>query len=192
METSFGVGMTTGPAVGGILYDYKGFYFPFVIVGGVLVCCSIISTIIIDKKDTDGKMEQERTSLEGGRMDFNPIDTTYRKLFATAAITIPFIILVISEMSISWFTPTLEPFLSDNFNLDSTISGIMFSLEGLTYAAFSPLFGILLDRGLSPYFTMTLGVVCQIIGLSLLGPAIYFQFLPKSPYTTGAGLFILG
>ena len=137
-------------------------------------------------------MEQERTSLEGGRMDFNPIDTTYRKLFATAAITIPFIILVISEMSISWFTPTLEPFLSDNFNLDSTISGIMFSLEGLTYAAFSPLFGILLDRGLSPYFTMTLGVVCQIIGLSLLGPAIYFQFLPKSPYTTGAGLFILG
>merc|ERR1712173_190988 len=95
-------------------------------------------------------------------------------------------------MSIAWFLPTLEPFLSENFNLNSTMSGIMFSLEGLTYAAFSPLFGILLDRGMSPYLTMSFGVVCQILGLSLLGPARYFNFIPKSPYTTGAGLFILG
>lgn len=192
METSFGIGMTTGPAVGGILYDYKGFYFPFVIVGGILVCCSFVSAFIIDKRNSNIDNEHEQTSLEGGRMNGKPVDTTYCKLFATAAITVPFIILTLSEMSIAWFLPTLEPFLSENFNLDSTMSGIMFSLEGLTYAAFSPLWGILLDRGISPYFTMILGVVCQILGLSLLGPARYFGFIPKSPYTTGAGLFILG
>merc|ERR1719346_920432 len=43
METAFGIGMTTGPAVGGILYKYQGFYFPFVVVGGLLLSCSVIS-----------------------------------------------------------------------------------------------------------------------------------------------------
>ena len=183
--------MTTGPAVGGILYDYKGFYFPFIIVGGVLVFCSIISAIIIDRKSSDNDSE-DRTSLESGNQAHKPADTTYRKLFATSAVTIPFIMLVLSEMSVAWFLPTLEPFISSNFHLDSTITGLMFSIEGLTYAAFSPLFGILLDRSMSPYLAMTIGVVCQIVGLILLGPASYFEFIQKSPYTTGAGLFILG
>ena len=191
METSFGVGMTTGPAVGGILYDYKGFYFPFIIVGGLLVFCSVISALIIDRNCGENDSE-DRTSLESGNLVNKQVDTTYRKLFATSAVTIPFIILVLSEMSVAWFLPTLEPFLSSNFHLDSTITGIMFSIEGLTYAAFSPLFGILLDRGMSPYFAMSIGVACQIVGLILLGPASYFEFIPKSPYTTGAGLFILG
>merc|ERR1712020_514152 len=39
---------------------------------------------------------------------------------------------------------------------------------------------------------MIVGVVCQIVGLSLLGPARYLDFIQKSPYTTGIGLFILG
>ena len=192
METSFGIGMTAGPAVGGILYDYKGFHFPFVIVGGILVSCSIISAFIIDKRNNVDKDSDHHKSIEEGSMNNHPVDTTYRQLFATAAITIPFVILTLSEMSIAWFLPTLEPFLSENFNLDSTMSGIMFSLEGLTYAGFSPFWGILLDRGVSPYFTMIVGVICQVLGLSLLGPARYFDFIPKSPYTTGAGLFILG
>ena len=192
METSFGVGMTTGPALGGILYDYQGFYFPFVIVGGVLVLCSIMSSFIIDRNSSDSHSE-DRTSLESGSIVANkPMDTTFYKLLTTSAVVIPFIILVVSEMSVAWFLPTLEPFLSNNFGLDSTIIGMMFSIEGLTYAAFSPLFGILLDRGMSPYLTMSIGVVCQIVGLILLGPASYFDFIQKSPYTTGAGLFILG
>jgi len=190
METAFGVGMTTGPAVGGILYNYQGFYFPFVTVGGLLLCCSLVSALIIDRNCNDTEVDYQ--SLEGGLMQIKPADTTYRKLFSTAAISIPFIILILSEMSIAWFLPTLEPFLRETFDFDSTLSGIMFSLEGLTYAAFSPLFGILLDRGLSPYTTMVIGVGCQIIGLSLLGPARYLKFIPESPYTTGIGLFILG
>jgi len=190
METAFGVGMTTGPAVGGILYNYQGFYFPFVIVGGLLLCCSMVSALIIDRNCNDTEVDYQ--SLEGGLMQIKPANTTYRKLFSTAAISIPFIILILSEMSIAWFLPTLEPFLRETFDFDSTLSGIMFSLEGLTYAAFSPFFGILLDRGLSSYTTMVIGVGCQILGLSLLGPARYLQFIPESPYTTGIGLFILG
>ena len=190
METAFGIGMTTGPAVGGVLYKYKGFYFPFVIVGGLLLCCSLVSAFIIDKNDKDIGVGDH--SVEGGQMQMKHANTTYRRLFSNAVISIPFVILILSEMSVAWFLPTLEPFLRENFGLDSTLSGIMFSLEGLTYAAFSPLFGILLDRGLSPYTTMVVGVVCQIFGLSLLGPARYFEFIPKSPYTTGIGLFVLG
>merc|ERR1719278_506780 len=61
METSFGVGMTTGPAMGGILYDYKGFFFPFVVVG-VLIGCSFISALIIDKEQSEFADEEGNIS----------------------------------------------------------------------------------------------------------------------------------
>ena len=71
METSFGVGMTTGPALGGILYDYKGFFFPFVIVGGVLIGCSFISALIIEKEQSEFTDEEDNISIEDGKRTYN-------------------------------------------------------------------------------------------------------------------------
>ena len=197
METSYGIGLTCSPVVGGVLYSFRGFYFPFVIVGGILVICSIMFACILHNKSSNHEDEDTQSSTsescEDGTDSNTPIiGTTYRKLVGFPTITIPFIIVVLSQMSITWYYPALEPFLSKNFNLASSISGVLFSFEGLTYSSFTLLVGILLDRGVSPYLAMVYGVVTQIVGLIMLGPACYFEFIPKSAYTTGAGLFILG
>lgn len=194
METAFGIGIATGTTIGGILYDYNGFYLPFVIVGGALIFCSIVATFIIDKSNANIILEGESQSYIGGsdRLEAHAAAQYYCNILAQAEIITPMVILTVSEMSIAWFNPTLEPFLGQNFSLSSTWAGIMLSLQGGTSAAFSLVCGMLLDRGVSPYFIMICGVVCQIVGLSLMGPARYVEFVPKSPYSTGIGLFIMG
>ena len=50
MDSLFGFGMMAGPLIGGVLYKYGGFYFPFLVIGGTMVMCSIIALIIFKTK----------------------------------------------------------------------------------------------------------------------------------------------
>ena len=192
LESTLGIGLTTGPTIGGILYDYKGFCYPFVLVGGMRIFPSIILSFIIEKLNRNIQNEEHEPFSEGNETNNTSSDTSYYKLITSPVIAILFIMLALSEMSNAWVQPTLEPFLNENFNMTSTMSGIIFGFEGLTYAVFSPVFGILLDSGVSPFFIMLFGVVFQILGLSLIGPAKYIDFIPNSPYTIGVGLCVLG
>ena len=63
-------------------------------------------------------------------------------------------------------------------------------VEGTTYAIFSPIWGILLDHGLSPYMTLLIGVLGVIIGFSLLGPLTFI--VPTNIFIVATGLIIQG
>ena len=47
MESMFGFGMMAGPLIGGVLYKYGGFCLPFVVIGGIMVMCSVIALIML-------------------------------------------------------------------------------------------------------------------------------------------------
>ena len=63
-------------------------------------------------------------------------------------------------------------------------------VEGTTYAIFSPIWGILLDHGLSPYMTLLIGVLGVIIGFCLLGPLTFI--VPTNIFIVATGLIIQG
>ena len=66
-------------------------------------------------------------------------------------------------------------------------------VEGATYAIFSPIWGLLLDRGLSPHLTLLMGCLGVVIGFSLLGPAPFLSFiLPTNLFVVAIGLIIQG
>ena len=54
-------------------------------------------------------------------------------------------------------------------------------VEGATYAIFSPVWRILLNRGVDPHFTLLIGCLGVIIGYVLLGPAsVLLPFIPMN------------
>jgi hypothetical protein len=54
------------------------------------------------------------------------------------------LILCIAQTSVAWYLPSLQPYLESNFQLTTVATGVMFTVEGATYAAFSPFWGWLL------------------------------------------------
>lgn len=186
IETSFGVGMMIGPSFGGFLYDVGGFNLPFYITGSLLVVSSCV-TLAVQKSQT--------RSSETSNSPTITLDSTtkYKQLFRDPAIAACFAIVIVSEMSVAWVLPTFERFLSANFSLNSTVTGIIFSLEGITYAIFTPLFGMLLDKGVPRYCGLIFGAAAAVVGLCLLGPVPGVSMIvPKSPYTSAIGLSIVG
>jgi MFS family permease len=102
------------------------------------------------------------------------------------------LILCIAQSSVAWYLPSLQPFLEQNFQLTTLATGAMFTVEGATYAAFSPLWGWLLDKWLSPWIALYVGNACVIIGYCLLGPSPLLPFIPVDVYVVGFSLCIMG
>jgi len=70
--------------------------------------------------------------------------------------------------------------------------GAVLSLDGLAYAVFSSLAGVVLDRNFPPAASLALGTTCLILGYSLLGPAPFLPFLPESVWGVVAGVTVHG
>merc|ERR1719411_546334 len=176
-----------GPFLGGLLYEVDGFYFPFVICGGSLVAVTLFASCLLnsDEENTDDAINEATSEPT--------TPTKYINLLKMPSISISCFLLIISEMSVTWYLPTLEPFLKENFNNISTITtGAMFMVEGATYAVFSPIWGLLLTRGLSPQVALLIGCLGVVFGYGLLGPAPFLYFLPKNIYMVATGLIIQG
>ena len=101
-------------------------------------------------------------------------------------------ILCIAQSSVAWYLPSLQPFLEDTFQLTTVATGAMFTVEGATYAAFSPLWGWLLDKWISPWIALYTGTICVIVGYCLLGPSPFLPFIPENVYVVGFALSIMG
>jgi len=190
METIYGVGMLIGPFLGGILYDLQGFLLPFAICGSGLLICAIIFIVLecfatpAPEEDLIGQSESRDPSSQE--------NTTYWQLIKMPGILLSCYLLIIAQLSMSWYLPSLEPFLEEHYQLGTTLVGVMFMTDGLSYAVFSPIGGLILDKTRNKHihllFASALGAM---VGFSLLGPAPFLN-LPKSIYIVGAGMIIQG
>lgn len=82
--------------------------------------------------------------------------------------------IIVTSMSIGFLQATLEPHLRP-FKLPPVVLGLMFVINGGTYAAVAPFFGWLCDRLVPPKYVTVIGTVLVALGFMLIGPV---QFLP--------------
>lgn len=78
--------------------------------------------------------------------------------------------IVATSMSIGFLQATLEPHLR-KFELTPVFLGLMFVINGGTYAITAPIWGWLCDRHLLPKFATIAGCVLVAVGFLLIGPA---------------------
>lgn len=63
LETFFGIGMICGPTVGGALYELGGFILPFTVLGSVLVCAAIFTSLVLPNSAQDPNNQGEKPSM---------------------------------------------------------------------------------------------------------------------------------
>ncbi|KAK9888503.1 hypothetical protein WA026_000753 [Henosepilachna vigintioctopunctata] len=170
LETCFGFGLIVGPTVGGALFQVGGYTLPFAVMGSALFASAILTAFVLPKHD------------EGVDKEKGPSLTTILKipgvLLASASI-------IVTSMSIGFLQATLEPHLRP-FYLSPVILGIMFVINGGTYALTSTVFGWLCDSCMHPKYVTILGCIFVAAGFSLIGPA------PFLPYETTLWVTIIG
>lgn len=179
-EAAFGVGTMFGPSIGGLFYEIGGFSVPFWITGGALLVMSVLLSFCLeDKNDLYTRLE------DGGSV-------TWKQILCAPNVGISLFALVFAGSSWSWYSATLEPFMSEEFGLTSAKTGLVFTAFGATYTLFTPIFGFLSDKGLSGLPAIILGNSIIAFGYLFLGPIPQFASISGNLWLSIGSISIQG
>lgn len=171
LETCFGVGLIVGPTVGGALYEVGGYTLPFVCMGSVLLTAATVTFFLLPTSELC-----DTENLHSG--------AHMLRVLKIPAVSMAAIAIISSSISIGFIQATLEPHLRP-LGLSPLQTGLMFVLNGATYALSAPIWGKLCDRGLSPKIVVLIGSLTVVLSFLLIGPA------PFLPLTETLGLCIV-
>ncbi|CAK9807234.1 MFS-type transporter SLC18B1 [Anthophora plagiata] len=176
LETFFGLGLIVGPTVGGALYQIGGYTTPFVVLGSALFITAVATVFILPVHPNNNQ---------------NPHSTGG----VTKALKIPGVLvaassIIATSMSIGFLQATLEPHLR-SFNLSPVVLGLMFVINGGTYAITAPAWGWLCDKHSHPKVATVAGCILVVIGFCLVGPAPFIP-CPTMLWLSISGLVVHG
>ncbi|EZA49851.1 hypothetical protein DMN91_006491 [Ooceraea biroi] len=171
LETFFGLGLIVGPTVGGALYQVGGYTTPFVVLGSALFLAAVSTAFILPVHN-----DNDQDAHNNGGVT---------RVLKIPGVLIASMSIIVTSMSIGFLQATLEPHLRQ-FSLSPVILGLMFVINGGTYAITAPAWGWLCDKYWHPKIATIAGCVLVMIGFSLVGPA------PFIPSTTILWMTILG
>lgn len=190
METMNGVGTTFGPFVGGVLFNYGGFAFPFAVSGSLMIVCGLAGIFVLDPTEEEGR--------KGKRQDGEQQERGYRQptistLILSSSVFLAFTITVTTGAAQQWYQPSLEPYVRNQFGLNPFETSMLFIIDGAVYALVSPVIGILLDHCMDPRTSILGGTSVICVSYLLLGPLPPFVMEPSiTQVCVGAGLHGLG
>lgn len=164
LETCFGVGLIAGPTVGGALYELGGYTLPFVCMGTTLLTAACVTFFLLP--DSEGAVDK----IHG--------DASMLQIFRVLAICLEALAIIAASISIGFVQATLEPHLRP-LGLSPFQTGLIFVLNGATYAISAPIWGKLCDKYLSPKFVIGIGCLVVALAFMLIGPAPFIPFEPS-------------
>ncbi|XP_026726219.1 MFS-type transporter SLC18B1-like [Trichoplusia ni] len=176
LETFIGLGMSVGPAIGGLLYSIGGFGLPFYTLGVIMVLTVPINFFLLT--DCEEYVSGSKTASIIG-------------LFKIPSIIITGLVIVIVSNTWAFLDPTLEPHLRQ-FGLSTEQIGLIFLLFSSLYGIFSPIWGWVADRVHNHWCMMVWGLFLSSAGLLLLGPCPFIPGLPRDLWLDLVALSILG
>ncbi|XP_075983718.1 uncharacterized protein LOC142981589 [Anticarsia gemmatalis] len=176
LETFIGLGMSVGPAIGGLLYSIGGFGLPFYTLGVIMVLTVPINFFLLT--DCEEYVSGSKTASIFG-------------LLKIPSIIITGLVIVIVSNTWAFLDPTLEPHLRQ-FGLSTEQIGLIFLLFSSLYGIFSPIWGWVADRVHNHWCMMVWGLFLSTAGLLLLGPCPFIPGLPRDLWLDLVALSILG
>ncbi|CAH1267551.1 SLC18B1 [Branchiostoma lanceolatum] len=172
LESFTGLGLMAGPPIGGFLCDAGGFRLPFLVVGGVLLCCGVCLWILVPQQPDENKGEKKTGSL--------------LSLLKLPAIIFTSGLGVVIASTTSFLDPVLQPYLAKKYKyLTPTHMGLIFLLFLSVYAILAPLWGWIADtKKAAMRFMIITGLIIFSAATVMIAPSPlltdYLNVLPKN------------
>ena len=175
-DTAFGTGMILGPVIGGLLFEIKGFKFPFMVVGSLTFLIGLSSIIILPKEVSVSESKQSGSI------------TSILKL---PGVWIGFLYTFISAICLGFIFVSLQPHASA-LGMDTMGISWMFVVEAACFVTTSPLWGFMMDKKVNPRIIMLAGLIFSVIGVSFIGPLPIIPNLKPHSWACFLGLALFG
>nr|XP_027198550.1 uncharacterized protein LOC113792803 [Dermatophagoides pteronyssinus] len=156
VETSVGLGLSLGPAIGGFLYNIGGYGLPFYVLGTIMLVNIPLCLVII--KDTKNC---ERLK--------SPINAYFKLLSIIKVVINSGVIIVVAQL-LSFLDPTVEPHLR-SIGLGTNLVSLIFLILSATYTLSSPFIGWFSQMVPNKFQIMAVGLLLLGLEFLFLGPA---------------------
>lgn len=160
VETSVGLGLSLGPAVGGFLYSIGGYGLPFFVLGGIMLATIPMCMCIIRESNNYKVIKSPLKS--------------YIKIFTISKVAINGFVIVILAQLLSFLDPTMEPHLRQ-IGLAPHYVSLVFLIMSATYTLSSPVIGWISTVVPNKFQLMSIGLFLLTIEFLFLGPIDLFQ-----------------
>ncbi|KAH9525868.1 acid phosphatase det1, partial [Dermatophagoides farinae] len=157
VETSVGLGLSLGPAIGGFLYNIGGYGLPFYVLGTIMLvniplCYNISLLLLIDCERLKSPMN------------------AYFRLLSIIKVIINCCVIVVVAQSLSYLDPTIEPHLR-SIGLGTNLVSLIFLILSATYTLSSPFIGWISQMVPNKFQIMAIGLLLMGLEFLFLGPA---------------------
>ncbi|XP_070568935.1 MFS-type transporter SLC18B1-like [Ptychodera flava] len=166
LEIFCGLGYMIGPPLGGYLYQVGGYTLPFIVLGSCTIAVALGNFFILPQQTEDSK----------------PGSGSVLQLLSIPSILVTSACVLISSMALGFLNPTFAKHLQQ-FNLSSTMVGVMFLIISATYAVSAFFNGIITDK-------LNIAKLLMIIGNIGCGAA-YLYIGPSPLLYTKSQLWIV-
>ncbi|CEF70490.1 MFS-type transporter SLC18B1 [Strongyloides ratti] len=175
VETGAGLGYTVGPLIGGYLYQYVGYFCPFLVLGGVAGMSAIIALFFITSNDNDKNLES--ITNDKNKMTKEKNLTWFEAIKIKDIWCIVFTIIIVGVL-FSFHDSTLA-IGCKQFNLDPSKVGLLFLCLGGLYAIFCPILGFIIDKYPIIDILFFIGYFFETTALMCMGPLPFFKYKPS-------------
>ncbi|XP_065190666.1 MFS-type transporter SLC18B1-like [Sycon ciliatum] len=154
----------SGVMLGGALYDIGGFAAPFLFGGAVNVTASMALFIsLADIDDVRSSAQKSQTVKVVG----------VGSILRSPWVWVMVFTLLMSNIGNAGVDPVLGPRMRSTLDSPAVVTGAVISVKAIASTVASPFVGDLLDKGANAPLLIMLGMLCETLGLSLIGPAVF-------------------
>ncbi|XP_062519897.1 MFS-type transporter SLC18B1-like [Corticium candelabrum] len=183
------VGFVCGAPLGGMLYHVEGFYFPFVVIGGILLSFTpLLWYLLSDVRSlTEGTHDDQS---DGDSSDDDQVVSVWQLL------KIPSIVLMLLNVfacyaALALLDTSFAVYLDKEFGWSVAHIGLIFLIAGGTCLISSLVIGVVVDAT-NPRIVMIVGLLITGCGMMIIGPSFVFSFLSPKPWCVYVAMVLLG
>ncbi|KAI7686519.1 MFS-type transporter SLC18B1 [Sarcoptes scabiei] len=159
VETSVGLGLSLGPAIGGFLYSIDGYELPFFILGALMLINIPLCLVIIRDSKNCATIK-------------SPLKAYFKLLNLKMIINSG--IIVIAAQLLSFLDPTVEPHLR-KLGLGTHYVSLVFLVLSATYTLSSPFIGWISSSIENKFKIMSIGLMLLAVEFFFLGPSNFLH-----------------
>ncbi|XP_056020467.1 MFS-type transporter SLC18B1-like [Ostrea edulis] len=178
LQTSGGLGIIIGPAVGGALYELGGFGLPFFVVGSMIILSGTSGYLLI-RHISDSPRDRHKSV-------FFLLKNPYTWV-VSLTITVGCFAMGFNDSTLALHVENLAELKGK-----PSLIGLMFLICGLMHSITGPLYGYVIDKKGYVMSTMTMGSLTTAIAYLLMGPTPLIDMLPFEIWSVILSLFLLG